>query len=269
MMKRLTVTLTTLLLGAAALTAQAATPEVADIIQRANQVSYYAGKDGRSEARMHIVDGSDRQQIRQFTLLRRNAEADRQEYLVVFSRPADVRGTVFLVHKNPAADDARWLYLPGLDLVRRIAPGDKRTSFVGSHVFYEDVSGRNPNEDNHSLQEVTDTHYVIHSKPKNPASVEFAAYTTWIDKNTWVPMRSEYQRADGSVYRRMEIQQVETIDGYPTGTKMRMDDLEEGGHTVVEFRFSRYDLGIPESVFTERSLRTPPREWLSRDATSQ
>lgn len=268
-MKTLTAILTTLLLSLTAFAVQADTPEVADIIQRANQASYYAGKDGRAEARMRIVDGSGREQVRQFTILRRNANADRQEYLVVFSRPADVRGTVFLVHKNPAADDDRWLYLPGLDLVRRIAPGDKRTSFVGSHVFYEDVSGRNPDEDSHRLESVSDSHYVIHSEPRDSASAEFAAYTTWIDKDTWLPVRSEYQRADGSVYRRMEIQEVETIDGYPTGTRMRMDDLEEGGHTLVEFRFSRYDLGIPESVFTERSLRTPPREWLSRDAADK
>jgi hypothetical protein len=77
-------------------------------------------------------------------------------------------------------------------------------------------------------------------------------------------MRSEYQGSDGQVYRRMEIQEVTTIDGYPTGTRMRMDNLATGGYTEVEFRFSSYDLGIPESVFTERSLRNPPRQWLQR-----
>lgn len=237
---------------------------VEEIIQRANQAAYYAGTDGRSEARMRIIDGSGREQVRQFTLLRRNGDADTQQYLVVFSRPADVRGTVFLVHKNPGADDNRWMYLPGLDLVRRIAPGDKRTSFVGSHVFYEDVSGRHLEEDHHELIETTDDYYVIRSVPKDSGSVEFAEFRTWIDRSTWLPMRSEYQGSDGQVYRRMEIQEVTTIDGYPTGTRMRMDNLATGGYTEVEFRFSSYDLGIPESVFTERSLRNPPRQWLQR-----
>jgi hypothetical protein len=242
----------------------AETPDVGEIVERANNAAYYAGSDGRSEARMRIIDGRGREQVRQFTLLRRNGEESRQEYLVVFSRPADVRGTVFLVHKNPGADDNRWLYLPSLDLVRRIAPGDVRTSFVGSHVYYEDVSGRHLAEDNHELVETTDEHYIIRSTPKNPGSVEFAALNTWIDRETFLPMKSEYEKADGTVYRRMEIQQVEEIDGYPTGTIMRMDDLDEGGHTVIEFRFASYDLGIPESVFTERSLRNPPRQWLQR-----
>ncbi len=242
-----------------------AAPSAEQIVERANQASYYAGQDGRSEARMRIVDGQGREQLRQFTLLRRNdGDGGRQQYLVVFSRPADVRGTVFLVNKNPGADDDRWLYLPGLDLVRRIAPGDKRTSFVGSHIFYEDVSGRHLEDDRHELAETTDEHYVIRSTPKDARSAEFAAFTTWVDRETYLPMRSEYERADGSVYRRMEVQEVELIDGYPTGTRMRMSDLESGGYTLAEFRFASYDLGMPETVFTERSLRNPPRQWLQR-----
>lgn len=245
--------------------AHAETPDVSEIVERANDASYYAGKDGRSEARMRIKDDSGREQVRQFTILRRDGDEGRQQYLVVFSRPSDVRGTVFLVHKNPGDDDDRWLYLPGLDLVRRIAPGDKRTSFVGSHVYYEDVSGRHLEEDEHELDETTSEHYIIKSTPKDPDSVEFAHFRTWIDRETWLPMKSEYFNDDGEVYRRMQILEVEDIDGYPTGTKMQMDDLEGGGRTLVEFRFSKYDIGVPEDVFTERSLRNPPREWLSRE----
>lgn len=245
--------------------AHAETPDVSEIVERANDASYYAGEDGRSEARMRIRDDSGREQVRQFTILRRDGDEGRQKYLVVFSRPSDVRGTVFLVHKNPGSDDDRWLYLPGLDLVRRIAPGDKRTSFVGSHVYYEDVSGRHLEEDDHELEETTSDHYVIKSTPKDPDSVEFAHFRTWIDRETWLPMKSEYVNDDGEVYRRMEILEVEDIDGYPTGTRMQMEDLDDGGRTLVEFRFSKYDIGVPEDVFTERSLRNPPREWLSRE----
>lgn len=240
------------------------TPSATEIVERANEASFYAGDDGRTEARMRIVDGSGREQVRQFTMLRNDGDEGRQHYLVVFSRPSDVRGTVFLVEKNPGDDDNRWLYLPGLDLVRRIAPGDKRTSFVGSHVYYEDVSGRHLQEDEHELIETTDEHYVIRSTPKNPGSVEFTHFDTRIDRETFLPMQSEYVNADGKVYRRMQIEEVEVIDGYPTGTRMRMEDVANGGHTLVEFRFSAYDLGIPESVFAERSLRNPPREWLQR-----
>jgi hypothetical protein len=32
----------------------------------------------------------------------------------------------------------------------------------------------------------------------------------------------------------------------------------------MQFRYMAYDLEIPDGVFTERSLRKPPREWLKR-----
>jgi hypothetical protein len=141
----------------AAGTSQSETLVDADtIVERANIAAYYAGDDGRSEVRMIIRDAQGREQRRQFTVLRRDVEqAGDQDFLVVFSQPSDVRGTVFLVKKHVGSDDDRWLYLPGLDLVKRISAGDKRTSFVGAHYFYEDVSGRGPDEDTRTFRRIS------------------------------------------------------------------------------------------------------------------
>jgi hypothetical protein len=32
----------------------------------------------------------------------------------------------------------------------------------------------------------------------------------------------------------------------------------------MQFRYMSYDNGMPADVFTERSLRNPPRDWLQR-----
>jgi len=236
-----------------------------EIVARANLAAYYAGTDGRSEARMIIVDAQGREQRRQFTVLRRSLEAGGdQEFLVAFSRPSDVRGTVYLVKKKVGRDDDRWLYLPGLDLVKRISAGDERTSFVGAHYFYEDVSGRGPDEDTHELVETTDEHYVLRHIPKNTATVEFVSYVTWIDRETFLPVKIDYTNAAGKTYRRVEVLDAQDIGGYPTVLSSRTSDLLAGGHTDMQFRYIAYDLGIPADVFTERSLRNPPRQWLKR-----
>lgn len=236
-----------------------------DIVARANLAAYYAGQDGRSEARMIIRDAQGREQRRQFHILRRDVEeGGDQDFLVVFSQPSDVRDTAYLVRKHAGADDDRWLYLPGLDLVRRVSAGDKRTSFVGAHYFYEDVSGRGPDEDTHALIETTDEHYVLEHTPKDTSTVEFAAYQTWIHRDTFLPMKIEYRNVAGDIYRRVEVMRVEEIDGYPTVTLSRVSDLAGGGQTDMQFRNIDYDLGLEESVFTERSLRNPPRQWLRR-----
>lgn len=236
-----------------------------EIVEKTNLTSYYAGADGRSEVRMIISDAQDRQQRRQFTVLRRDVEdGGDQQFLVVFSQPSDVRDTVFLVHKHLDRDDDRWLYLPGLDLVKRISAGDKRTSFVGAHYFYEDVSGRRPTEDTHELIETTDDYYVLKHVPIDAQSVEFSSYTTWIDRETFIPMKIEYENSAGQLYRSVEVLEVEDIQGHPTVVTSRVSDLLGGGKTDMQFRYIAYDLDLPESVFTERSLRNPPKDQLQR-----
>ncbi|HBC57527.1 MAG TPA: outer membrane lipoprotein-sorting protein [Gammaproteobacteria bacterium] len=235
------------------------------IIQRSNLASMYAGQDGRAETLMTIIDNKGRKQIRQFVILRRDREeGGDQDFFVIFSRPADVRDTIFLVSKKVDAEDDRWPYLPNLDLVKRIAAGDKRTSFVGSQFFYEDVSGRRPDEDHHHLVDTTETHFIIDNTPKNTASVEFQSYRLWINKQNYLPQRADYFDTQGEVYRQIEALNIEEIQGYPTITKMKVSDLRSGGSTTNEMRFIQYDIGLPEEIFSERSLRHPPRQWLKR-----
>jgi outer membrane lipoprotein-sorting protein len=247
--------------GASSVLAQDLT-SVDEIIDQANRAAYYAGDDGRSKVRMTITDAKGRERRREFAILRKDREdGGDQDYAVLFRRPADVRNTVFLVKKHVGKDDDRWLYLPDLDLVKRIAAGDRRTSFVGSHFLYEDVSGRGTEEDEHELVATTEDHYIVKNVPRDPGSVEFSSWTVWLDKTSFLPVKMEYIDGTGEVYRRIEAVEVQDIDGHPTVTKMMVSDLRSGGNTVSEFRDVEYDIGIPDDVFTERALRNPPRQW--------
>ena len=243
--------------------------DVAEIVNKAEQAAYYAGNDGRSMARMLIVDEQGRKQMRQFTILRKDvpneagADTGDQRMLVFFSRPTEVEGTVFRVEKHAAlnSDDDRWLYLPALDLVKRIAAGDKRTSFVGSHFFYEDVSGRATAQDSFELLEQTQTHYRLKATPKDTALVEFSHYVVEIDKDTYLPTLINFYKGDNN-YRRVEAVTIETIQGNPTVVRSKVTDLASGGYTLMEFRGIEYDIGLPDSIFSERSLRVPPQRYI-------
>ena len=261
-------TLSFALLIAAPLHAESADTsiDVSSIVKNAEKAAYYSGKDGRSDARMMIVDAQGRKQMRQFTILRRDvADNGDQQMMVFFERPADVKDTVFRVEKHVdlAVEDDRWLYLPALDLVKRISSGDKRTSFVGSHFFYEDVSGRAISEDNFVLQEDNATAYILKATPKAPDTVEFAYYVVTIDKKTNLPILIDFFKADNDNYRRVEAVKIEEIQGFPTVVRSKVSDLESGAYTLMEFRNIKFDLGLVDDVFTERSLRNPPREWLN------
>ncbi len=240
-----------------------AAPSAEEIIQKSNLAAVYPGNDGRAEARMMIVDKQGRKQVRQFSILRRNIEkGGDQQYLVVFTRPADVERTTFLVVKHPGKEDDRWLYLPGLDLVKRIAAGDKRTSFVGSNFFYEDISGRDIRQDSFELVSENTESWLVKATPKSTAGVEFSHYQVTISKANHLPLKAEYFDSKGELYRRISAEAVSEISGIPTITSMKAENVRDGSHTINQMRNIEYNINIPESVFTERSLRTPPQQWL-------
>lgn len=231
-----------------------------EVVEKANQAAYYAGRDGRARVKMTLHDAGGGTRTREFVILRLNTEDGNQKFYVYFEAPADVRRMAYLVWKNVGEDDDRWLWLPDLNLVRRIAPGDKRTSFVGSDFVYEDVSGRGLNEDKHELVETTDEYFVLKSTPLDPASVEFSSYTVWISREDFLPRKAEYLDKDGKLYRRVSAERVETVEGHPTVMESVAEDLKGGTKTVNEFSDVSYDIGLNERIFTERFLRRPPRE---------
>jgi hypothetical protein len=236
---------------------------VKDIIDKANLASYYAGDDGSAQARMVIVDENGIRQMRQFTILRKDQQdLGDQNMLVFFSRPTNVKDTVFRVHKRVQGNDDRWLFLPALDLVKRISAGDKRTSFVGSHFYYEDVSGRNPKDDHFTLVNSAGKFYTLNAQPKDKNSVEFASYQVKIDKVTFLPMETIYYNQRQQEIRKMAVLAVKNINGIATVMKSRISDPTNNSYTEMQFRNVKYDVGLPDNIFIERSMRTPPKRWL-------
>lgn len=249
----------------------AATPSLDEIIRKTEHTAYYLGSDGTARVKMTITDSQGRERKRRFSILRldeqteqqdQEASSGNQKYYLHINYPSDLKNTVLLVWKHPGGDDDRWLYLPALDLAKRIAASDKRTSFLGSDYLYEDISGRDMNADTHELVETTKDYYVIKNIPKQANSVEFSEFTMWIHRQTFLPIKVEYRDKQGKNYRVYEALGVETIQGYPTITRSRMQDLALKQETTMEFTHIRYDRGLPEDIFTERYLRNPPHDLL-------
>lgn len=262
-MKSLVIT-TLIALAAITPTPAFAAPTAKEVVAQANHAAYYQGKDGKAKVTMTITDKQGRSRSRDFTILRRDdgdTDGD-QKFYVYFRGPADVAKTVFMVWKKAEGADDRWMYLPALDLVKRIAASDERTSFVGSHFFYEDVSGRSPEEDTHELTEETEHYYVLKSTPKDAGAVEFNHFVSYIHKVTHLPVQIQYFDDQGTNYRTYDALKVDTINGFPTVTAARMTDTRIGGSTEMTYSDVTYDKGIDEAIFSERYLRNPPRREL-------
>jgi outer membrane lipoprotein-sorting protein len=261
-----------LFIGVASTQGQAAPLTADEIVRKANHMALYQGDDSKGKVKMVITDKQGRTRERAFNMLRKDADdTDRdQNYFVYFKTPADVRKMVFMVHKRAAleVDDDRWLYMPSLDLVKRIAAGDKRTSFVGSDFLYEDISGRSPKEDRHELVETTTEAYIIKNVPYDTGSVEFEYYLAHIDKNTFMPLSMEFFKSGDRRYRVIENIDFKDIAAtkngdravYRTVVRSVATDLESGSKTEMIFSDIAFNIGLDDDLFTERYLRRPPRE---------
>ena len=236
-----------------------------DIISKSRFAFYYAGDDGKARVIMELINKDGQKRLRELTILRKDyEEGGNQKYFMYFHKPVDVKDTTFMVYKYPDKDDDRWLFLPAINLVKRIAANDKYSSFVGSDFTYEDVSGRKPEEDTHTLlrkEKLGEKNcFVIESIPKG--SSEYTKRISWIDEINFLPLKEEFYDKQNELYRQFEAVEIKDIDGIMTITKRLMRNVKTGHRTEVTFQSVEYNVGIGDDIFSERYLRRPPLEWI-------
>lgn len=247
--------------------AVAAQPPAEEIMAKAHLAMYYPGDDMRARVTMRLISKAGGERLRELTMTRRDLkEGGEQRYFIYFHRPPDVRDMTFLVWKYPGKDDDRWLYVPALKLVRRVSANDKRSSFAGSDFSYEDVSGREPEDDTHKIIKEEKlgerSAYVIESAPKDPGSVDFSRKLSWIDTATWLPLKEEHYDRRGELQRVFTAEELKEIQGYWTITRRVMKNVQTGHWTEAVFTEVRYNLKLSPDLFGERALRAPPTELI-------
>ncbi|MBF0276336.1 MAG: outer membrane lipoprotein-sorting protein [SAR324 cluster bacterium] len=257
----------------------AAAEESADeIMKKAHLSSYYSGDDGRSNMAMLVYAKGAKKPLKKiFSMLKIDLEeGGQQKFFIYFQSPADIKKTTFLVHKKVDEDDYRRLYLPASDKVIPIAGSRKQDPFMGSDYSYEDISGRHFNKDHHKKigeealtvkeknKSITYQTFAMESVPKIKEE-KIAKIRSWIDKKTYTPIRVEFINHDGKVYKRYQSYQIQKIDGFPTIMRRVMESPLDDTRTIILLNPKKtgYNLGVPEDLFSDRSLKNPPMKYLN------
>lgn len=236
-----------------------------EIIQKSQAAFFEAGTDFQARVKMTLATREGRQRVRELTMLRKNYPAGEQKYFIYFHSPADVAGTAFMVYKYPARDDDRWIFIPAIKLVNRIAARDSRSSFVGSDFTYEDVSGRDLSADAHTLLREDEINgrkvYVVESRPQS--STEYTRKISWVDQAHFLPLKEEYYDAQDALYKIFSANEIQEVQGIPTVLKRTMANVKTGHKTETVFERIHYNVGIGDDLFSERYLRRPPERWIN------
>ena len=222
------------------------------------------GRDSRAEMRMRLFDRQGRVRERALTMLRLRGEKDKGDRtLIRFSYPNDIRNTAFLVWEHPDADDERFLYLPALGRVRRIAGQEKDESFVGSDLSYEDIGGRDIADytytftaDNVSWTAPDGTRHpawLLESRAKD-ANAEFPRSVSFVLKDRFIVTASDVFNRRNERVKHFEAKKLERVEGIWTVLDLAMSNERDGTRTELTISSIDYNVGLTEQDFSRRQL---------------
>ena len=104
--------------------------------------------------------------------------------------------------------------------------------------------------------------FVIRSVPKDEKSADFAYRLAWIDKENFVLWREEYYDKRNQLYKVFTADEVKQVQGFWTTTKRTMQNVQNGHRTEVTYLEVNYNVGLEDSLFSERYLSNPPARWI-------
>ena len=222
------------------------------------------GRDSRAELRMKLYDRQGRVRERALTMLRlRGEKGTGDRALIRFTYPNDIRNTAFLVWEHPDADDERFLYLPALGRVRRIAGQEKDQSFVGSDLSYEDIGGRDIADytyaftaDNVSWIAPNGTRHpawLLESRAKDQSS-EFPRSVSFVLKEKFVITAADVFNRRNERVKHLEVKKLEQVEGIWTALDLVMSNERDGTRTELTTSKIDYNVGLTEQDFSRRQL---------------
>lgn len=238
-----------------------------EIMNKSQEVFLYQGKDFKARVLMKLITKSGKERIREMTMLRKNygSSGGEQKYFMYFHEPADVTKMTFMVYKYPEKNDDRWLFIPAINMTKRIAAQDKTSSFVGSDFTYEDISGRDLEDDTHSIEReetLNDREVFVVRSTSKEGDVNYSYKLSWIDRENFLPLKEEYYDLKGDLMRVFTAGRIEGVKGYATVVERTMENVQSGHKTDVKFLETDYDVGIEDDLFSERFLKRPPGRWI-------
>jgi hypothetical protein len=231
------------------------------------------GRDSRTSMRMKLYDRQGRSRERALTMVSlrgrgnpgaspKAPEGDR--LLIRFTYPNDIRGTGFLVWEHPDKDDERFLYLPSLGRVRRIAGSEAQESFVGSDFTYEDIGGREFDEYTYTIVDenaawtppsggAARPAWRLESRRKD-ASAEFPRVVSTVLKDTFMVVSADVFNRRNEKQKVYTVRRLEQVEGIWTAMDAEMTNALEKSRTELVVEAADYNVGLAEADFTRREL---------------
>lgn len=177
--------------------------------------------------------------------------------MIFITAPARDEGTVFL-----KKDREIYNYLPNIERTVKMPPSMMMQSWMGSDFTNDDLVQESSLERDytHKLDgtktiDGRDTWKIILT-PKPNAPVVWGKIITYISKDEYLQLRSEFYDEDGDLVNVLEGKDIKTLGGRLLPAKLIMTPVNEEGHrTIMTYQSLVFDVDIPEGFFTTQNMK--------------
>ncbi len=213
-----------------------------------------------SALKMTLINSSGDKEVRKIEEWAKDPGDKTGAVVIVFRSPASLKNTRFLQKVNKNRENDKWIYLPSLRTVRRIAGADGSKSFVGTDATYNDIETRNIDQDTHTLLGVENINgfncWKIQSISVKAKDSQYSKKISYIDKKTYIPVKAEMYDKKGKLLKVLVIEKLEKKNGYWIPTKGFLKNVQSNHTTAVEIFKIQLDKAIDDRIFTQNFLQT-------------
>lgn len=214
--------------------------------------------DSSATMKMLLIDAGGGETLRELRAKTLEGQDEGDRLLAVFEAPADVRGTVFLSHTRAKGADDQWLYLPALKRVKRIAPANKTSPFMGSEFSYEDLASVEVDKYTYSYRGEArlegEARFLLERVPVDPES-GYSRQLAWVDKERYAPLRIEYFDRRGEKLKTLTLRDYrQHLGRYWRAHETQMENHQSGKRTILRWEDIRFRQGLSEQDFLPASM---------------
>jgi len=211
-------------------------------------------------------DGSkEKRELRRY--IKKDNKRDLTDSLIVFIKPADVRGTALLNKQYSKDKENQWLYIPSLKKLQRIAKGSKKNYFMGTDFTYEDLSSdkldnyhyKNLREEKLKVAKTDklDDCYVVEAVPtkKYRPQTSYGKRILWITKDHFYTKRIDFYSKRGKLIKtEVSWDFINPVGSVYRPIKVKITNFKEHHKTLVKVNNIQINKKLSSKYFTQRYL---------------
>jgi hypothetical protein len=213
-------------------------------------------RDSTAEMRFSFTGEGGRREQLDFRLQRQYAPA-RTATLLTVTSPREESEKALLALERPGQMTEAFSYLAGLRRLARLTSSNT-LNFRGARVHVQELLGlelgqytpaspERVSQEGESLAKVEFTE-------KFDRQLAFPRLTGFFREDGQSPVRFALYNSRGELVKTIQVEEVKTIQGYRTLTRLAIEDHKESRQMHLETLSIKYDRALPDAIFSEDHL---------------